>query len=215
MKIDLNYNINFQQLKKVQNKTFKIDDKTVLFIIDMNNGFAKKGALYSDRVQHIIPFVVDTVKNFIKLKAPIIAFTDCHTKNSIEFKYYPEHCLSDTWESELVDELKEFKDNIKVIKKSSTNGFLEDETQKNIKKLIDKGYKNWVISGCCTDICVKQFAESLKAYFNKENLDLEVIIPLNAVETYDALWHNGNAMNLFSLMEMEMSGIKLVSTVTY
>lgn len=213
MKLDFNYKIDFTELKELENINFNIDNKTVLFVVDMNNGFAKKGALYSDRVEAIIPDVKRMVEKFIKTGAPVIAFTDSHTKESIEFRSFPEHCLDDSIESELVGELKKFENNIKLIRKNSTNGFLEKETQQMIKELIEKKYRNWVIIGCCTDICVKFFATTLKCYFNMNNLDMNVIVPIKAVETYDAPYHNANAMNLFSLLDMKMNGIKIVNDI--
>ncbi|KZL91717.1 cysteine hydrolase family protein [Clostridium magnum] len=215
MKVDFNYEINFEVLKRIQNTTFEIGDKkdTVLFIVDMNNGFAKQGALYSDRVENIIPNVKDIAQMFIDRKCPIVAFSDSHTEDSIEFKTYPKHCMENSIETELVDELLEMKDKIKIISKNSTNGFLEEETQAAIKKFIKEGYKNWVIIGCCTDICVKFFALTLQNYFTKENLDFNIVIPTSAVETYDAPGHNANAMNLFSLLEMYMNGITVVENI--
>lgn len=214
MKLIFNYSAKLDYLKSIENSNFNIDNKTVLFVIDMNNGFAKKGALYSERVEKIIPEIVHTVNICANLNAPIISFTDSHNKDSIEFKEYPEHCLKNTDESELVEELNVFKDKMIVIPKNSTNCFLEDRTQVEVKKLIDSGYKNWVVTGCCTDICIKQFSETLKTYFNKENLDLNVIVPINAVETYDAPMHNADAMNLFSIAEMQMNGIKIVNKLS-
>jgi len=213
MKLDFDYKIDFAELKEIENKHFKIDRETVLFVVDMNNGFAKCGALYSDRVEAIIPDVKRIMGKFLDIGNPVIAFTDSHSKDAIEFKDYPEHCLNDSIESELVEELKEFEFNIKLIRKNSTNGFLEEKTQQIIKELISKGYKKWVIIGCCTDICVKFFATTLKCFFNANNLDLDVIVPIKAVETYDAPGHNASAMNLFSLLDMKLNGIKLVDDI--
>nr|WP_280526557.1 hypothetical protein [Clostridium gasigenes] len=54
---------------------------------------------------------------------------------------------------------------------------------------------------------------TLRTYFNKIEKDMDVIVPINAVETYDAPWHNANAMNLFSLLDMKTNGIKLVNNI--
>ena len=45
--------LNFIKLNNVEE--FCIDNKSVLFIIDMNNGFAKSGPLSSKRVEKLIP----------------------------------------------------------------------------------------------------------------------------------------------------------------
>ncbi|NKF08850.1 cysteine hydrolase [Clostridium gasigenes] len=143
MKIDFNYNIDFKELKDIEKETIKVDDKSVLFIVDINNGFAKKGALASPRVEAIIPNIVEAVEVSRDANAEIIAFTDSHKKDSVEFNFYPEHCLDGDVESELVDELKVYEKYITLIKKSTTNAFLEEETQAKVNELVEKG----IISG--------------------------------------------------------------------
>ncbi|MPQ45248.1 isochorismatase family cysteine hydrolase, partial [Clostridium tarantellae] len=208
MKINLKCETNFSELKNIEKEVFKINSKSVLFIVDMNNGFVKEGALSSERVKNIIPNVVKTVECFEILKAPIIAFTDWHKKDSVEFEFYPKHCLQGSIEAELIDELKVFGDKIKLIKKSTTNAFLEIETEKVINELITEGYENLVIIGCVTDICVKQFAITLRNYLNKINSNIKVIVPINSIETFDTPWHNGDSMNLYALYDMLLNGIK-------
>ena len=204
-------NLDFIKLNNIKDE-FYIDNKSILFIVDMNNGFVKEGALSSERVEKIIPNIVENIKIFNEIKNPVIAFTDSHIKNSMEFKSYPIHCLENSYESELIDEIKSFKDII-VIKKSSTNAFLEEKTKKYIDKFISKGYKNWVICGCITDVCVKQFAQTLNAYFNVINKGMDVIVPINSVDTYDSSDHNAEVINLFSFYEMSASGIKVVREI--
>ena len=93
-------------------------NKTDLFIIDLNNGFAKEGSLYSERIKRLIKPIVDFTKLVSKDIKNIIAFTDCHTKESTELLTFPTHCIKDSIECEIVDELKSI-DNLKVIKKNS------------------------------------------------------------------------------------------------
>lgn len=212
MKLNFNYKVDFEKLLNIKDNMV-LNDKSVLFIVDMNNGFAKAGVLYSDRVEAIIPEVVKTTELFIKEQRPVIAFTDRHTDKSPEFLSYPPHCLEGTEETEIIDELKVFGEKIHIIPKNSTNGFLEEATQEKVNELINEGVKNWVVVGCCTDICIKLFSINLKNYFNKLNIDNNVIVPINAVETYDAPWHNGDAMNLFSLLDLQSNGIILVNNV--
>lgn len=213
MKIDLNVKTNFEELVSIEKESFKVNEKSVLFIVDINNGFVKEGILSSPRVKAIIPNIVESVKCFNKVEAPIIAFTDSHTKDSVEFNFFPEHCLENDIESELVDELKVFENKMTVIKKSSTNAFLEEKTQQVINELLNQGYENWIITGCITDVCVKQFALTLRAYFNMKNKNVNVIVPIDSIETYDAPNHNANAMNLYSLTDMKANGIVLVNNV--
>lgn len=202
--------LNFIKLNNVEK--FCIDNKSVLFIIDMNNGFAKSGPLSSKRVEKLIPSIVEDVEIFNSFNNPIIAFTDSHKKECLEFKSYPIHCLENSYESEIVDEIKQFND-IMIIKKSSTNAFLEEETKKYIDSFVRDGYKNFVLCGCITEVCVKQFAQTLKAYLNVINKDINVIVPINSVDTYDSPEHNADIINLFSFYEMNSCGIKIVKNI--
>ena len=202
--------LNFIKLNNVEE--FCIDNKSVLFIIDMNNGFAKSGPLSSKRVEKLIPSIVEDVEIFNSFNNPIIAFTDSHKKECLEFKSYPIHCLENSYESEIVDEIKQFND-IMIIKKSSTNAFLEEETKKYIDSFVRDGYKNLVLCGCITEVCVKQFAQTLKAYLNVINKDINVIVPINSVDTYDSPEHNADIINLFSFYEMNSCGIKIVKNI--
>lgn len=202
--------LNFIKLNNVEE--FCIDNKSVLFIIDMNNGFAKSGPLSSKRVEKLIPSIVEDVEIFNSFNNPIIVFTDSHKKECLEFKSYPIHCLENSYESEIVDEIKQFND-IMIIKKSSTNAFLEEETKKYIDSFVRDGYKNFVLCGCITEVCVKQFAQTLKAYLNVINKDINVIVPINSVDTYDSPEHNADIINLFSFYEMNSCGIKIVKNI--
>jgi nicotinamidase-related amidase len=213
MKINLDLKTNFEELLNIEKEIFKVNNKSALFIIDINNGFVKEGILSSPRVKDIVPNIIGSIKCFTQIGAPIIAFTDCHAKDSVEFNYFPEHCLENNIESQLVDELKVYESNMTIVKKSSTNAFLEEETQKIISELLINDYENWIIIGCITDVCVKQFALTLRAYFNKINKRVNVIVPIDSIETYDAPNHNANAMNLYSLSDMKANGIILVNNV--
>lgn len=181
-------------------------ENTMLVIIDMNKGFANHGALYSDRVEGIIGKVADLAKKATDLGIEIVAFTDYHTEESPEFGSYPEHCMYNSDEWELVDELKKIKE-IKLIKKNSTNGFIEKEFN-----LMDN-IENVIVVGDCTDICIYQFAVACKTDMNRRNLKGDVIVPKDMVETYDAPFHKANFMNQVFLNSMISNGVKVVKTV--
>ena len=126
-------------------------NNTDLFIVDINNGFAKGGALYSPRIESLINPIVNFTKSVSKDIRSIIAFTDYHTNESVELLNYPTHCIKDTIECEIVDELKSI-DNIKIVKKNSTNGFFA------LDSLNFDDTDNIIIVGDCTDICIYQLA---------------------------------------------------------
>lgn len=187
--------------------------RPVLFIVDMNNGFARKGALASPRVEKIIPQIAQLAEEFKKKGYPIIAFTDSHAQDAEEFRFYPPHCIKNTRESELVDEIKGLGDYVDVIEKDSTNGFLEKKAREAIDSLIRKDTRQWVVTGCCSDLCVLQFVLSLRTYFNTIGFNGEIVIPWYMVETYDAPGHDGDEMNSFAMYNMKINGVKIAEKV--
>lgn len=183
---------------------------TVLVIVDMINGFVREGALKSPRAEALIPDIVKLSKACSELGINKIAFADNHTSSSPEFESYPAHCMTGTSEAEVVNEIKEIG-GYKLIPKNSTNGFLEEEFQQWLEQ--NTQVDTFIVAGVCTDICVQQFAITLKAFFNMRNKKGRVIVPLNAVDTYDLAVHNGDFMNVMSLYSMIGSGIEAVKEI--
>lgn len=182
-------------------------NKTELFIVDINNGFAKEGNMYSSRVNNLINPIVNFTKSISKDIKSIIAFTDYHTDESVELLNYPTHCLKDTIECEIVDELKSI-DNIKIVKKNSTNGFFA------LSNLDFNNTDNIIIIGDCTDICVYQLAITLKSYFNQNNINKNIIVPINLVDTYDIEnIHPAKLLNIVFFNSMLQNGIKVVKEI--
>ena len=156
-------------------------NNTDLFIVDINNGFAKGGALYSPRIESLINPIVNFTKSVSKDIRSIIAFTDYHTNASVELLNYPTHCIKDTIECEIVDELKSI-DNIKIVKKNSTNGFFA--------------------------------LDSLNSYFNQNNINKDIIVPINLVDTYNIdNVHPAELLNIVFLNSMIQNGIKVVKEI--
>ncbi len=177
-----------------------------IYIIDMINGFCKEGALSDKRILKITSNIDELIKQ--KKDASIYVVEDGHQDNSTEFKNFPKHCLLGTSESETIDELQYVfaLDNFKKkVKKNSVNAFyaLFDE----IKKMSDT--KHYIV-GCCTDICIINFALSLKTYFNEQNIDNEVIVLKDCTETYDSDGHEADKYNKDAYLIMETSGIKIM-----
>ena len=181
--------------------------KTGLFIVDMNNGFTLEGALSSPRVAEIISPIADFSKKLSSKLNTLVAFTDTHDENSVELKSYPTHCLKGDKESEVVDEILNI-DNLVIFEKNSTNGFFVLDMERY------KDLDNFIVVGCCTDICVYQFVITLKTYFNQNNLDKNIIVPMNLVETYDIdMIHSGDLLNTVFLNSMIQNGINVVKEI--
>jgi nicotinamidase-related amidase len=186
------------------------EKQTAFAMVDMINGFCREGALKSPRMEGLIPKIAELSKACDELQITKLAFADCHTKESPEFDVYPEHCMAGTSEGEIVDELKEIR-GYTLIPKNSTNSFIEDEFQEWLMK--NEHINTFVITGVCTDICVQQFAITLKAWFNMQNMKARIMVPITAVETYDLGLHNGDMVNAMALYNMMLNGVEVVNEV--
>lgn len=182
---------------------------TAMVIVDAVNGFIREGAMSSKRIESIIPNIVSLMKKCKEKNIPIAAFADCHGEKCAEFESFPPHCIKGTSESEIVDEIKA-EGGYKLIEKNSTNGFHEKQFRDCLEA---NGKSRFIVTGDCTDICVLQFCLSLKTYFTQKNLQSEIIIPINCVETYDAPYHKAGFMSIAAYKILKDSGIKFVSEI--
>lgn len=180
---------------------------TLLLIVDMIGGFARKGALYSPRTERMIPRVADFAKKCGDKGIQKVAFADCHPANSPEFSSYPPHCLEGTEESAVIGELSGYT----LFPKNSTNAMFAPGFREYLLQNQDKMY--YLITGVCTDICVYQLALGLKCWFNQKNLQREVIVPISMVDTFDLGQHDANLYNLMFLNSMLDNGIKVVKDI--
>lgn len=183
--------------------------KTVLVVIDMVNGFAKEGALYSPRIEGLIPEIGRVMQICIDRRIPIAAFADSHTHESPEFKRYPIHCGYNSKESEIVDE---FRGLCRVFPKNSINGYLEEEFREWLNAHPD--LNTFIVVGDCTDICISSFVLTAQADFDRRNRDSSLIVLTQGVETFDIPGvHDGDVYQMLGLMYMSSNGVRLVSTL--
>ena len=200
----------YDRIESLENLNLRNLDpnSTMILVIDLNKGFAKGGALYSHRIEKLINPISDFIKAALKIGITIKAFTDYHTEDSVELKAYPKHCLEGSCEWEIVDELN--IEEIEVIRKNSTNGFLEEKFTFDKEKI-----KNIIVVGDCTDICVYQIAISLRADLNRENREGEVYVLKNLVDTFDSTNHKANFMNYVFLNSLMDNGVKVFKEVDF
>lgn len=182
--------------------------KKLLINVDMINGFVKEGAMSDNFIEKIVPNQIRLMEQILKDGEAIAFSKDTHKKTCMEFEKFPEHCIENTRESEVIDELKMFEKDALVYNKNSTStmyapGFIED-----IDKMIN--LKEVIIIGCCTDICILNLAIPLQNYFDQKDLDIKIIIPKNAVETYDSPNHNRKEYNEMSFKLMIQAGINVI-----
>lgn len=196
------------------NTVIKLDeiDRPVLFVVDMINGFCKKGAMADKDIMNIVPSISKLCSKLEPLSRWFIR--DAHKLNDIEFESFPVHCLDERWESEVIDELQKYiiPDESNTIKKNSTNAFHSI----HFKEILCKSEFNqsFIITGCCTDICVMQLALTLKTYLNSINMNKRVIVPIDCVETYHVdNVHEREEMNEVTFKVMNAAGIEIVGKI--
>lgn len=182
-------------------------DKTLVIVVDMVKGFCEAGAMADREILKIVP----DITRILKCYPHHLYFQDYHDLTSTELTVFPPHCLKDDEQSDLLDVFKEDASTSIVIPKNSTNGFLAPKFYNQARDTADC-FDNFVITGCCTDICVMQFALTWMTYLQQNNyLNKQVIVPLNAVETYHISGqHNATTFNRMAVHLMENAGIQIV-----
>ena len=192
-------------------KNFKMYKKC-LIVVDMVNGFVREGVLHDKEIERIIPNQIKLIKNTLGAGELVIFIKDTHSTNSTEFKRFgnTKHCLDNTSEAELVDELKEFEglDNTISIKKNSTSFMESPKFREVVNKL--EGVDEYDIVGCCTDICVVNGAIGLANYNDEWNRDVVIKAYTDAIATYGESVRKNYIDAAYLLMEQQ--GIQLVKT---
>lgn len=169
--------------------------KELLFVVDMVNGFVKEGAMHDEKIMKITDVIIQECKNHPER----LFIADTHEKDAIEFNSFPAHCIKGTSEAEIIDELKPYV--TEILPKNSTNTFHV------LNKDILTHYDSFKIVGCCSDICVMQFALSLKTYLNEMNMSQQVIVKEKGIATYDAPFHPAEEYHRMAVNMMAQSGI--------
>src|SRR5215472_1912092 len=198
--------------------------RVALLSVDMVNGFCYEGMLSSLRVQGIIPAVVAAFEGAYAIGVrEFVLPQDCHTPDSVEFADFPPHCQAGTSEAKNIPELADlpFADLYTTVEKNSLNAF--HGTRLTTWSEEHAGLSTAVIVGDCTDLCVHQLAMHLKLAANAHNRALRVIVPANAVQTYDlpintareigVLPHDGDVLHLLFLYHMRLNGIEIVRAI--
>lgn len=175
-----------------------------IVIVDMVNGFVKEGALHDEKIMDI----TENIQKLIARKTDhdIIVLEDCHEENCAEFSSFPVHCLKGSSEAKTIDELRYVFDlpNFEAcIQKNSTNGFFALEQA----GLLDGD--EYILVGCCSDICVAQLALTLKIYGNNVDMPKRVVAVKDAIATYDAPFHPAKEYEDAAIKLMSVAGVEI------
>ena len=189
-------------------KLSELHDPSV-FVVDMINGFLKEGALHDEAIMDCTVPIQTLLQ---KLDCRRIFIADAHPPKTREFISYPAHCVIGTSESEVIAELEPYVETL--FHKNSTNAFTCGDMSVFLNEEIHR-YQDIIITGCCTDICILQFALCLNAWLNEHNKEsMRVIIPINCVDTYHIDGeHDAYQENAFAFHHMRANGIAVVSAI--
>jgi len=196
-------------------------ERVAVLSVDVINGFCKSGALASERVGRIAGPVAGVFAHAYDLGVRDFALIqEAHHPSAAEFESYPRHGIAGTEESEAVDELKAlpFFEEIAIFGKNTIHPSLGNGLDAWLAERPD--VDRFIQLGDCTDICVYQSAMHLKLLANAENIRRRVIVPADAVDTFDtpvpaarrlgAKAHDGDLHHVLFLHHMAMNGIEVV-----
>ena len=200
-------------------------ERIAVISIDVINGFCNSGPLASERVGRIARPVAELFERAYALGVRSFALTqDTHDPSAPEFAAYPPHCVRGTEESEVVDELKAlpFFADVAVFPKNSINSHLGTglDTWVRERRQVDR----FVVVGDCSDLCTYQAAMHLRLEANAENLARRVVVPADAVDTFDTpvsvarelgiKAHDGDLHHALFLHHMAMNGVEVVKRLS-
>lgn len=198
--------MNHQKIEKLKGY------RKILYTIDMVNGFVNEGALHDKHIRETIPEQIKLIEKFKQEQEGIAFIKDCHTKDSIEFKNYPPHCIEGTSEALLVPELQPYEQEALVYQKNSTSAMFAPNMISNLDAM--ENLEEVVGIGCCTDICDINFLIPLKNYFNQKNRDITIFAVKKAMDTFHIPQiHDRNHYIEMAYTFMEQAGIILVNDI--
>ena len=183
-----------------------------LFLIDMNVGFCEEGNLADPTIKQIVPNIIPIIRAILEKGEGFFVVNDKHTKDSTELKRYAGHCDNEK-ESRTIKALAIYEEYAnRLFYKNSTCALFAPGMMEMLMEMVS--LKRVVIVGCCTDICIQNFAIALRNFFDELNMDVEIIVPKNAVETFHIPEvHDRDENNKRAYTVMENTGIKLVKTM--
>lgn len=202
--------VSEQFLKQLSDMDVKDIKAPIVFVVDMINGFVHEGALADETIDEVTPNIIQVLET---LDTRNIFIADAHPPKTREFVSFPSHCVIGTRESEVVKELQPYIH--ELFHKNSTNTFTSMDFQSFIEEKRFDQYQDIVIMGCCSDICIMQFALCLNAWFNEHNMvEHRIIIPVDTIDTYHIEEiHDAYRCNEFAIANMKANGILMVKHI--
>jgi nicotinamidase-related amidase len=124
-----------------------------LIIIDMLNGFCRKGYPLSLPEYHsgIETYIKTCIETFLANNDKVVFVCDSHNLSDPEINNpYPPHCMEGTIEAEIIDSLAGYKKDAAVIRKNTISILY----QTDLEALLSEWQPEQIeVTGVCTDIC--------------------------------------------------------------
>jgi len=140
---------------------FKVNEKDVLIIVDVQRDFCPGGALPVPEGDQVVPVLNKYIKIFRRAGAEIYATRDWHPPNHSSFKahggIWPPHCIRGSEGAQFHPALK-LPEEVKIISKAidpSKEAYSGFEGTKLKEDLGMKDVKRVFVGGLATDYCVK------------------------------------------------------------
>ncbi|MDQ0416281.1 nicotinamidase-related amidase [Croceifilum oryzae] len=206
-----------------------------LVYVDIVKGFCDTGLLSSSRVREMVQPVKQLTDSLLErglLASNFIFLHDAHPEQAVEFDSFAPHCVRGTIEAEIVDELRTYQDQegTQTFSKNATNGLFGVNQDglpfhEALAAIFDRNPKStFVIVGDCTDLCIYQNAMGIRLLANERNANVEVIVPISHVKTYDlsidvaneigSFAHDADFFDIVFLYHMKANGITLVTNLS-
>ncbi len=200
-----------------------ISDPTHVAIcsVDMLNGFCYEGKLSSSRAAACARPVADLFLRAHDLGVRnLILIQEWHSEQAEEFNAYGPHCIHGTHEAETIPELMSlpFATEFVIIRKNSLHTVVDTGMEEWLKQHPE--VDTFIVVGVCTDLCTYDLAMDLKLRANARDFERRVVVPANAVNTYDlpvdaakqlgALPHDGEFLHALFLYMMSLNKIDVV-----
>lgn len=195
--------------------------RVAIVSVDLINGFCYEGNLSSPRVAAIVPPVTELFRAaYARGVRHFLLSQEWHTENAEEFKAFGPHGIRYTSEAETVPELATlpFASEFVIVRKNSIHTIAGTAMEHWLEQ--HPAVDTFIVVGDCTDLCVYETAMDLKLRANALDMPRRVVVPANAVNTYDlpvavaekigALPHDGDFLHAVFLYQMALNQIEVV-----
>lgn len=168
--------------------------KNLVIVVDMLKGFYNMGYLANPRMAGIIPNIKKLLEQKTEAGWGVVFLRDWHKPNDREFEVFAPHCVKDTEETEIIDELQPFA--YLVVDKTRYSGFFRTDLEHILFVWCEK-MGEIIVVGVCTDICVLHTVAGLR------DRDYDVAVLEDCVETFDVPGHSAEEINKWALHHMK------------